>query len=358
MGVPPEGDAPRDIRERHVACDDRPDMTTFGGIDLGGTKIQTVVVRTQTGTPHGGGQAGGEDHSVLGKARRLTPHSGGPSAVVDALAECMREAAKEAKLSPGELDGIGVGAPGEVDGEAGTLARATNLSEWEQPFPLAGALSERLATPVRLGNDVRVATRAELELGAGRGASSMLCVFWGTGVGGGVVLDGKLWLGRGGAGEIGHMVVKQGGARCLCGRRGCMEAYAGRRAMEGKARRLVKEGHESDLFEIMRERERTTLSSGVWKHALDRGDHLAHELIERAVGALGTGIASAVNLLDVELVLLGGGLGARFGEPMLTRIADAMRPHLFNDTHPPELRMAALGDLGGALGAALLCESH
>jgi len=319
-------------------------MATYGGLDLGGTKIQAVVVR-------------GEDHKVLGQARLLTPHSGGPGAVVDALVQCMNDAAKGASVPAERLDGIGVGAPGEVDSQAGTLARATNLSEWEHPFPLAEALAERLGPAVRIGNDVRVATKAELQLGAGRGSSSMLCVFWGTGVGGGVVLDGKLWLGRGGAGEIGHMVVKQDGARCLCGRRGCMEAYAGRRAMEARVRRLVKQGHESDLLEIMRERKRQTLSSGVWAHALDHGDHLAHELIERAVRALGSGIASAVNLLDVELVLLGGGLGTRFGEPMLTRIADAMRPHLFNDTQPPEMRMAALGDLGGALGAALLAET-
>ncbi len=318
-------------------------MATYGGLDLGGTKIQAVVVRD-------------EDHKVLGQARQLTPHSGGPRAVVDALVQCMSDAAKGANVPAERLDGIGVGAPGEVDSQAGTLARATNLSEWEHPFPLAEALAERLGPAVRIGNDVRVATKAELRLGAGRGSSSMLCVFWGTGVGGGVVLDGKLWLGRGGAGEIGHMVVKQDGARCLCGRRGCMEAYAGRRAMEARVRRLVKQGHESDLLEIMRERKRQTLSSGVWAHALDRGDHLAHELIERAVRALGSGIASAVNLLDVELVLLGGGLGTRFGEPMLTRIADAMKPHLFNDTHPPEMCLAALGDLGGALGAALLCE--
>lgn len=316
-------------------------MASYGGIDLGGTKIQAVVLKD-------------DDHEVLGQARMLTPRSGGPSAVVDALVQCMSKAAEAAELSPAQLDGVGIGAPGEVDSAAGTLGKATNLSEWETPFPLAQALARRIGAPVKLGNDVRVATQAELTLGAGRGVSSMLCVFWGTGVGGGVVLDGKLWLGRGGAGEIGHMVVKQGGARCLCGRRGCMEAYAGRRAMEAKAKRLLEHGHESDLFKVMRERGRETLSSGVWAHALDHGDHLAHELIERAVRAIGSGVASAVNLLDVELVLLGGGLGTRFGEPMLTRVADAMRPHLFNDTQPPELRMAALGDLGGALGAAML----
>jgi glucokinase len=319
-------------------------MTRFGGIDLGGTKIQAILMD-------------GEDHSVLGQARRLTPHEGGPPAVVDALVACITEAAAAADIEVEQLDGIGVGVPGEVDVAAGTLARATNLPEWEQPVPLAAMLSERLGASARLGNDVTVAAYAEVLLGAGRGVGSLLGVFWGTGVGGGVALDGKLWHGRGDAGEIGHMVVKQGGARCLCGRRGCMEAYAGRRAMEAKAKRLVEKGHHTDLFEIMRERKRQTLSSGVWAHALAHEDKLAQRLIERAVQALGTGIASAVNLLDVELVLLGGGLGTRFGEPMLERIAAAMKPHLFRDDHPPALRLASLGDLGGALGAALLCAT-
>lgn len=316
-------------------------MATFGGIDLGGTKIQTILVH-------------GEDHEVLGQARSLTPHEGGPPAVVDALVSCLSEAADTAGVKLSELSGVGVGVPGEVDVRAGTLAKATNLSEWQGPYPLAATLSERFGVRVRLGNDVSVATHAELLLGAGRGADSLLAVFWGTGVGGGVALEGKLWHGRGDAGEIGHVVVKQGGARCPCGRKGCMEAYAGRRAMEREAVRLHENGHHTDLFKIMRERDRETLSSGVWAKALARKDKLAERLIERAVQALGAGVASAVNLLDVETVLLGGGLGSRFGEPMLERIGEAMKPHLYNDQAPPEMKLATLGDLGGALGAALL----
>ncbi|MGA7704802.1 MAG: ROK family protein [Solirubrobacteraceae bacterium] len=318
-------------------------MPTYGGIDLGGTKIQTIVMH-------------GDDRSVLGQARRLTPHTGGPPAVIDALVACMFEAAACAGVEVARLDGIGVGVPGEVDVASGSLASAPNLPAWEHPVPLVAVLGERLGPQIKLGNDVSVAAQAELTLGAGRGARSLLAVFWGTGVGGGVAFEGKLWQGRGDAGEIGHMVVKQGGARCGCGRRGCMEAYAGRRSMEAKAKRLFDKGHQTDLFEIMRERERQTLSSGVWEHALHHKDKLAERLIERAVQALGTGVASAVNLLDVELVLLGGGLGLRFGEPMLERILAAMKPHLLKDDDPPALRQAALGDLGGAIGAALLCD--
>jgi len=318
-------------------------MATRGGIDLGGTKVQAIVFDSET-------------RQVLGQARHPTPHSGGPHAVVETLVSSLREAAKQAGVGSDRLDGVGVGSPGEVDAVAGTVARASNLPGWEEPFPLAAALSERLGARVSLGNDVDVATWAEFELGAGRDAQSLLGVFWGTGVGGGLVLDGRPWHGRGGAGEIGHTVVKQGGARCPCGRRGCMEAYAGRRAMETKAARAVRRGHETVLFELMRERKRDTLSSGVWAQALENEDALASRLIERAVKALGTGIASAVNLLDVELVVLGGGLSTRFGDPMARRVARAMRPHLFNDERPPQMRVAELGDLGGAIGATLLCE--
>jgi glucokinase len=146
------------------------------------------------------------------------------------------------------------------------------------------------------------------------------------------------------------------GARCPCGRRGCLEAYAGRAAMEARARKRVEKGRKTDLFHLMKEHGRERLTSSIWAHALERGDKLAAEIIEEALRALGTGIGSAQNLLDVEAVIIGGGLGVRFGEPFAKRIAEAMAPHLFNDTHPPDVRVAALGDLGGAIGAALLAR--
>ena len=241
-----------------------------------------------------------------------------------------------------------------MDEAKGTVANARNLPNWMSTFELGDTLSVALGTKVYLGNDVQVATDAEFKLGAGKPYSSLVGVFWGTGVGGGLILDGKPWLGRGGAGEIGHMVVKRNGARCQCGRRGCMEAYSGRAAMEAKARREVEKGVKTDLFKIMEQRGRTRLTSSIWGRALEQEDRLATELIERAVKALGAGIASAVNLLDVEAVIIGGGLGVRFGQPMAERISTEMHPHLFNDDRPPAVRVAGLGDLGGGIGAALL----
>jgi glucokinase len=315
----------------------------LGGIDLGGTKIQAVVV--------GGG------HEVRGQSRRPTPTEGGPQDVVEALAAALREAAEAAGVRTGDLAAVGIGSPGEIDGSAGTVTGAGNLPGWRGTFALAPALSGLVGAPVALGNDVQVATDAEAALGAAQDFSSLLGVFWGTGVGGGIVLDGRPWLGRGAAGEIGHVVVKIDGAQCPCGRRGCMEAYAGRRALEERARRRHDKGMPTKLFEIMEAKGRTRLTSGVWAKALEQGDELATKLIDEAVEALGCGVASACNVLDVECVVIGGGLGVRLGEPYAERIAEAMRPHLFFE-EMPVVRTAQLGDLGGAIGAALLARTR
>ncbi len=311
-----------------------------GGIDLGGTKIQAAVVDA--------------DNNVLGEAREPTPTKGGPADVAEAMANALRAAADESGVEPPALEGVGIGSPGVVDAAAGTVADAGNLPGWEGSFPLGETLSAALGTEIRIGNDVQVATDAEFKLGAGRPYDSMIGVFWGTGVGGGLVLDGRDWLGRGAAGEIGHMVVEIGGARCPCGRRGCMEAYAGRRGMEEEARRLHDAGEHTELFKIMKKKGHDRLKSSVWEHALDDGDAVAKKLLDRAVKALGAGIGSAVNLLDVEAVIIGGGLGVRFGEPFRKRIEHQMIKHLFVDERPPAVHVAELGDLGGAIGASLL----
>ncbi len=316
-----------------------------GGVDLGGTKIQAVVVDAA--------------QRVLGSARHATPALGGPRSILDEIAATLGEAARAAGVETRTLAGVGLGSPGAVDGANGTIERAGNLSGFDVPVRAAAELRTRLSTEIFLGNDVGVALDAEARLGAGRDFDSFVGLFWGTGIGGGVMLHGQRWLGRGAAGEIGHMVVRRKGARCPCGRRGCLEAYAGRRALEQRARKLVDErGRRTKLFSIMEKKQLARLTSGVWAKALAKDDELAHELIERAVAALGAGLASAVNLLDVEGVVIGGGLGSRLGEPWAARIAEAMQPHLFVPERPPVVRVAELGDLAGAIGASLLAEAR
>jgi len=314
-----------------------------GGLDLGGTKIQAVIVD--------------EAHAVQGAARHPTPTSGGPGDVAAAMAETLREAAAVAGVEPAALQAVGVGSPGAVDAQDGTVTGAGNLPGWSGSFPLGPELEDRLSVPVVLGNDVQVATAAEFVLGVGRPYQSLIGVFCGTGVGGGIYLDGRPWLGRGSAGEIGHMVIQQDGARCTCGRYGCLEAYAGRGAMELEARRRVQQGERTELFDIMARKGRTRLSSGVFARALAHHDPMARSLVDRAVQALGAGIASVVNLLDLEAVIIGGGLGLRLGEPFVDAVREAALPHLFVPARPPAFHLAALGDLGGAIGATLAAAS-
>ena len=309
-----------------------------GGLDLGGTKIQAVVT-------DGGA-------TVLGQARRDTPRKGGPDAVVSELAEALREALDDAGVEPMGLAGIGVGAPGSIDVETGTVIQVANIDGWDAPFPLGPALAAEIGRAVTIGNDANVAVEAERRFGAGRGFDSFLGVLWGTGVGGGIVIDGRALVGRGSAGEIGHVCAKPGGRRCNCGLEGCVEAYAGRGSLEERAREIARE-QPTVLFELMEKRGRDRLTSGVWLRALQAGDQVALALIQRAVQALGVGIGSAVTLLDVEAVVIGGGLGERLGPDWLARIEAAANEHTFF-REPPVYRLAELGDLGGAIGASLL----
>lgn len=318
------------------------DARWFGGIDLGGTKIAAVVT-------DGEGTARGD-------AKRSTPVKGSPGDVVAEMARTLADATRAAGLETGDLAAVGVGAPGAVERRTGTLLRAPNLPGFDGPYPLGPELSKLIGVRVVLGNDVGVAVEAEFALGAGRPFSSLLGVWWGTGVGGAVILGGRRWLGRGAAGEFGHTVVKLNGRREPGGLEGTVEAYAGRAALELRARALVRRGEKTVLFRLMEKRGRARLSSGVWADALERGDPMATRLIGQAVEAIGAGAASAVNLLDLEAIVVGGGQGDRLGQPYADRIAAAMQPRLFQPEKAPPVLASALGDLAGSVGAALLAR--
>ncbi len=314
--------------------------TLRGGIDLGGTKIEAIVVDS--------------NNTILGSARHPTPTQGSPADVAAEMVAALKEATRAADTTTDALAGVGVGSPGSVDKTAGTVSSARNLPGWDGTFALGPELSRQFGTRIAIGNDVQVATAAEFSLGAGRQYSSLLGLFWGTGVGGGLILNGTPWRGRGGAGEIGHMVIKLGGRRCPCGNEGCVEAYAGRAAMEAHARHEIKDGRKSDLLKIMEQKDRERFTSAVWATAVEKEDELAVELIQGAVEALGAGAASAINLLDIEAVVIGGGLGVRFGDVYVDQIREEMTKHLFPGHKMPDVRLVGLGDQGGALGAALL----
>ena len=304
------------------------------GIDLGGTNVYAVVL---------------DDDKVVGEAKRKTPPDDGRKGVMKAIVKAAQNALDDADVTG--ADATGVGSPGVVT--AGTVGGASNVAGFDERFDLAGTLQDQLDMPVRAINDVTAAAVGEHAHGAGKGADHVFAVFVGTGVGGGLVLNGKPFEGvHGAAGEFGHMVVRQDGEVCPCGRRGCVEAYAGRRAMTLAAERLSAAGTDTILFDVMEEKGKPRTTSGVFQEALSRGDTLVADLLDEAVSTLGASIASVVNLLDLERVVLGGGMSEKLGETFRARIEAAMRPQLFMDDPRVEVVLATLGDPGGAIGAA------
>jgi glucokinase len=311
------------------------------GIDVGGTKIQAVSTR---------------EEQVVGSARLPTPF-GDMASLVDAIAQAGREALTAAGAGTADLAAVGLGMPGTIDTPAGTVANSPNLPGFDSPdpVPLARMVSDALGgIRVTMGNDVSVALLGEHRRGAGRPYRNLLGVWVGTGVGGGLVLDGELYHGRGVAGELGHTLVEPEGRVCSCGRRGHLEAYAGRGRMEIRARELVKKGRRTSLFKLQEKKGKPRVTSGVWLEAMAKGDRIANMLIDEAVWALGIALSSVQNLLDLEAIVIGGGLGDRLGQPFIDRIAGEVQPLLFVPERPPAMLATEFRDRSGAVGAAVL----
>lgn len=303
------------------------------GIDLGGTKIQGVAV---------------EGDEVVAEAKVATP-AGGVQEVVQAIVACVR------RLGASDSADVGVGAAGVVEAESGMLLQAPNLAGFDGPVPLGPLLADALATRVLVDNDANAAVLAEHLMGAGQGSDDLLGVWVGTGIGGGLVLDGRLRRGpSGGAGEIGHMALVGTKRICPCGMVGHLEAVAGRAAMEAEARRRHAAGTSTLMVELAGDKR---MKSSVFAKALDAGDAVVSELLDEAVAALGSVIASAATLLDLDRVVMGGGLAEKLGPSFVGRVEQAVRSRLFVRTSPLRVVPAALGDLAGALGAARLGEA-
>ena len=309
------------------------------GVDLGGTKIQVVAVAARR---------------VVGQSRHPTPRTDAAGVIAE-IVSAAHEAASAAGASPSDVRAIGIGTPGTVDPATGHVSGSSNVPGFMTDVALGPSVSQAFGgVPVTVDNDVRAASMGEFRRGAGRPYRDLLGVFVGTGVGGGLILGGRLRRGRGSAGEIGHTVVKNGGRECPCGRRGCLEAYAGRLSIERAARRKQADGADTILFEIMERKGRDRVTSSVVADALEKGDELTHSLVDQAVEALGVALANVQNTLDMEAIIVGGGLGDRLGPHFVHRVAEAVLPHLRVPEHPPAMLSTELGDLSGAVGAAVV----
>ncbi len=299
------------------------------GVDVGGTNVAVGLVD--------------DAHRVLARAKEDTPRS------VDDLVRQVTAMVRGLGDQPGA---VGLGIPGII--HEGRVVQAPNLEGWDADTDVAALLGAAIGVPVVLGNDAQCGLVGEWVAGAGVGARDLFGVWLGTGVGAGLVLDGRPYEGaNGGSGEFGHLVARPGGARCGCGRRGCVEAYAGRRMMARSAADLVEAGRRTRLFDIQRERGKATPTAGVWAAALAEGDAVATTIVDEAVEVLGLGVANVVNLLDVERVVVGGGMAEKLGQPLADRIALAARPHAVRAVPDGMVVAAALGDDSGILGAAV-----
>lgn len=319
-----------------------PDDAGLIGIDLGGTKILAGVVDSAL--------------RVHGRAKRATPSGHGDQAILDAVVDAAREALAAAGADPGRMTAIGVGAPGTLDLEAGTIRLAPNLGV--RDFPLSQRLGEVFNLPVVLRNDVRAGGYGEFRLGAGRGYRDILTVFVGTGIGGCVIRDGRLYLGTTqNAGEIGHILAKFKGPKCGCGRRGCLEALASKTALTRRIHRATRRGESTPLSDAINKNGR--LKSKDLAAAVGRSDPVALREVERLARVLGAAIGGLINLEPPELVLFGGGVTEALGDPFVARIGHWVRRQAMADPdHRVEIARAALGDDAGFLGAALLAREH
>jgi glucokinase len=314
-------------------------------IDLGGTKILAAVVDDQD--------------QIVGTAKMATLAREGIDEVIERLADTARQAARKAKVKWDQVAGVGIGAPGPVDPEAGVVYNPPNLPGW-QKVALGPRLAELLDVPVCVENDVNLGTLGEYKMGAGRGTRDMVGIFVGTGVGGGLILDGKLRTGfRHAAGEIGHMVVLADGPVCGCGRRGCLEAMASRTAIERDIRLGLEAGRES-LIPEMSKGKSLRLTSGVIARALQKGDPLVTDVVRRAQWYLGLLTASVVNLVDPEMVVFGGGVVEALEAEFLAPIRVTARQHYIQKMDADRVRIVPgkLGDYAAVLGAAALVRDR
>jgi glucokinase len=315
----------------------------YAGVDLGGTSMIAIVADRKG--------------RVLGSSDSPTAHDGDPAATIDQIADQVQRAAKKASVKMSRVAAVGVGAPGAVEPAKGVVVRAPNLG-WSD-VPLAGALRKRLKTDVVLGNDVQVAILGEHAFGAARKASRAVGIWVGTGIGGGLIANGEIDRGyRGAAGEIGHMLIKEDGPVCGCGRRGCVEGLASRTAMERDVRAMAESGRRSAALAIMKERGRDRMTSSVIAQALEAGDDVMKEVLSAAQRYLGLLAGNIVNIFDPEVIVIGGGVAQRLKEDFVGPIRAVARSRFLRPDPKGRVRIeaAALGDYSGALGACALAR--
>jgi len=311
------------------------------GIDLGGTFVKAALL--------------GEDADVAARAKVPTPADRGPDGVIDAMADAARQVMDEGEVDTGDVLGVGIGSPGPLDLQAGVVIGMPNIPGFDH-VPIRDRLAEALGVPAALENDANAAALGELLAGSGQGVKDLVLLTLGTGVGSGIIIDGRLVHGAHGlGGEIGHMIVQPGGEPCGCGQHGCLERYASATYLAQYARRLIEEdGRESSLAAVLAAKGEVTAKDV--EEACAAGDALASEVWARAVEYLAVACVTICRMLDPERILFGGGManaGDRLMGPLQARFGQLTWNLADNRT---SLALASLGNDAGVIGAACVAR--
>ncbi len=316
-----------------------PDKSIYIGIDIGGTNIKAALVNTDTGE--------------ITSTRSTPTHAReGHNSVILQIAALVEEIIRLSKLPQDEVGGVGLGLPGSLDLKKGTTIFLPNLPGNWLNVPVRDQLSNQINLPVSLINDARAMTLGEWKFGAGRGCDTA-CYTLGTGIGGGLVINGKLHLGpSGAAGELGHISVDVNGPRCGCGSRGCIEAFASGPAIAAMGMKAVVQGRNTMIADLAG-RDLNRITPELICEAAISGDRVAREIYEFAGMIIGAGVANIVTAVNPRRVVIGGGIAAA-GELILDPIRRSMQERVFlTDANCVEVVPAQLGNNAGLIGAAV-----
>lgn len=308
------------------------------GFDLGGTKMIGAVVQGER---------------IVSRCKKKTGAEQGPEAVLSRIASVIKTVVKDAGLTAGDIEGISMAVPGPHDREKGIMVYTPNLGF--RDFPIKELLGKKVGIAISLENDVNAGTYGEYKLGAGRGLKHVIGLFPGTGIGGGIVLNGRLYRGAtGNAGEIGHMIIQADGALCGCGRHGCLEALASRTALSKEAVAAASAGKAPATFAVAGS-DFKKYKSGVFAEAYKHNEKAIIDIVERSARYLGIGMANCVNIFNPELFILGGGVVEKLGKTYVDLAEKSMRAHALEHlSKEVKVVEAQLGDDAVLLGAAHL----
>ena len=313
-------------------------MKYYVGIDLGGTNIVAGVVD--------------ENYNIIAKASTKTNCPRPEKEIADDMARMAIEAVKNAKLTMDQIEWIGVGTPGIANSETGIIEYSNNLGF--KNTPMVKYIQESIDKPVFIENDANAAAYGEFVAGAAKGAKNAVCITLGTGVGGGIIIDGKIYSGSNFAGaEIGHTVIEVDGAQCSCGRKGCFEAYSSATGLIRMTKEAIAEHPDSIMAKTAEEKGKVTARTSF--DCMRAGDKYAKAVVDKYIKYLAAGITNTINIFQPDILCIGGGV-CNEGDPLLLPMKELVAKEVYTRNSPKntEIVIAKLGNDAGIIGAAFL----